>query len=171
MAVTGSIANAAKDQIPTTWDALAADSRYGDAALQRQVDLQKFRLFGTVVTEAQEDSLYNPVVIDYVGKLVALAVIPAGIEYWMVQKINDSSGEKISASWVDRAEKLKETYERLLAETRALLPEIQGMLGENLKAVKRSKPRMGVADVTGDGLVTSDPFGFEREYAIPVTTV
>lgn len=152
-----------------TWAALAADSRYGDAGLQRRVDFVKANLFGRPMETAEEETL-DPTVIEYAGKLVAISVIPAGAEYWAAQKIQDNSGERVSAQWTDRSEKLWKLHKQLISETRVMLPDVQAILGTNVR-VTRARPRIGVSDNTSDKFVTGDPFGFERTYIAPESTI
>lgn len=173
MAVAGEIAAAAREQLPVTWDALLADPRYGEPAIQRRVDLVKHRLFGSVVDPDVESVTYDPFVVEYAGKLVALSVVPAGADYWAVQKIQDAAGERQQAMWVDRVDKLWMLYRNLLAETRSMLPDVQAILGVTLVA-KRSRPKMGVRDGGGSNFLTQNPFvepGFGREFAEPEGTL
>ena len=165
MAVAGDIAAAARAQMPVTWATLADDSRYGDALLQRQVDLVKERLFGTVISPDLEADTYPRTVIDYAGKLVAIQVIPAGEDYWAAQAISDSSGTKNALTWADRAENLRRLRENLIRETRMMAPEIAVLLGTTL-AITRIRPRLGVR-IPRNAHVTANPEDFPKDFNLP----
>src|SRR5687768_15379793 len=120
MAVPGAIAAAARGHLPVTWAALADDSdRYGETELQRKVDYVKFNLFGEVVAAEVEDTLYDPNIIEYAGKLVAIQIIPAGADYWASQAVQQGSGDRYQGTWVDRAAALWRLHEKLVAEAAA----------------------------------------------------
>lgn len=165
MAVPGLIAQAAKSHLPVTWTALANDERYGEAELARKVDYVKFNLFGEVVLPEEEALLYDPNVIEYAGKLVAIQIIPAGADYWATQKIVDSSGGHHNASFIDRSTALWRLHEKLVAEAAASRPDIDGSVTVR---PKRRRIPVGVRDTTSTKLTTLDPHAFPRE-AVPVT--
>lgn len=151
--------------MPVTWAALEGDSRYGENSLQRRVDAVKSRLFGAVVPAEEEADTYPSLVVEYAGKLVALAVIPAGEDYWAAQTIMDNSGEKFSGTWIDRAESLRRLRRELIAETRAIAPEVAAILGTTIRVTK-VRPRVGVRTPRA-GHVTATPEDFPKDFALP----
>jgi hypothetical protein len=170
MTVSGAIADAARDTIPVTWAALEDDARYGPAALQRAIDLTKARIFGASVPDTASESALNPVVLDYVGKMVVISIIPAGADFWATQRLQDNSGERVSAVWVDRAEKLWELHKNLVEYTKAAKPEVDDLLGV-LGRVSKTRPRIRAAANDNDTFLTPNPTDFPRKGAVPDRTV
>ncbi len=82
MPVESSIALSARGYLPETWDALANSTFYGESLLDIKQKFVKFALFGTVVTTNDEDVYYNPLVLEYAAKALAVTIIPAGADYY-----------------------------------------------------------------------------------------
>jgi len=76
-----SILEQIRTYIPATYNALADASYFGMAGLQRAVETTKFRLFGTVVSEALEATVYSAFALDYSSKVAVLRIIPAGVDF------------------------------------------------------------------------------------------
>src|SRR4029077_13363952 len=107
MAVAGAIAERARAELPVTWDALSLAPQFGDALLQTKIDSVKEAVFGVVVTPGAEDT-YPLMVLNYVGKLVALEIITPGIDYWMSEPITlTASGTNETTAYTDRAAQLR----------------------------------------------------------------
>lgn len=161
MAVEGAIAEAARRVLPVTWDALSRDTnRFGDALLQSIVDTVKDTLFGNVVTAQAEDQ-YPLRVIQYAGKMVALELIPAGIDFWMNELLQESaSGVAEQHTFVDRADKLRQQGERLGWEITRDSNDIYALLG---RRPNRRVPVMGISISADDVLLTPNP----REFPAP----
>jgi len=150
----GPIMLAARAQIPATWDALARSSTYGPELLQRTTDVIKFRVFTTTAANADESSFYDPIELDYAGKLVAIQVIPAGADYWSDQLQSETtSGTNESISYPDRIASLWRIHARLLTETEQYRSEFQAQYG------RIPDTRVSVPKVSKTGpLVTPDPW-------------
>lgn len=166
--ITGPIADAAKAQLPITWSALLNDPRFGEGLLQGRVDLTKYKTFGVVAPPEQESILYDPLVIEYVGKSAAMTVIPAGIDYWSEQPTSTTStGTNEQETYPNRVDALWKLYEKLLTETRMMLPDIEGIIDLKVRR-KTGAPMISDSD---SPFITSDPFhpeqGFPREFADP----
>lgn len=161
MAVEGAIAERTRGILPITWDALMRDPRYGDALLQPVIDTAKESVFGSVMSVAAEDN--QPlVVIDYVAKIAALELIPAGIDFWMNQSIAETTrGTNEVREFESRAQRLMELRKALLEETRSRLAEIIGLVGYRRNNGK-SVPRSSTMD---DEFLTASPQEFPRAYA------
>lgn len=171
MAVLGVIAATAREQLPITWDALANDPRYGEPGLQRAVELVKFKTFGMSVEPDLEEDTYNPLIVEYVGKLVALQIIPAGADFWSSQTrtLTAKSGNETKA-FNDRVADLWRLYDRLRAEVTALYADAaKSTVGTDLPGLRlRKGARIKVADPGGalDGFVTGNPQAFARQHAL-----
>lgn len=166
MAITGEIAQKARERIPATWHALASDSvagRSGEELLQGRINSTKQRLFGTVVDGELEAATYDPLVIDYVGIMVALSVIPAGADYWASQNISHSAvGKNEQKTFIDRSKRLWDLHEQLTLEAAGMWPDVSTLIPGVIK--KRTRI-IGVADAgDSDNMATPDPFTFERPF-------
>jgi hypothetical protein len=166
MAITGEIAQKARERIPVTFDALARDGdRYGESMIQGRIDSTKRILFGEVVDADEEATLYDPLATDYAGIKVAIALIPAGADYWASQNIQHTATNRNEQKlFLDRAEKLWHLQGELQAEAAALLPLVEDLLGPS--PITGRKPGvMAVKDTDDDEpFVTTDPFAFERAF-------
>jgi hypothetical protein len=160
----GEISFQTKQLMPSTWDRLSNDARYGDRLLQNRIDYVKYKLFATIVTPAAEATVYNPLLLDYAAKEVALQIIPAGIEYWMTQPESiNTTGTSESAGYPDRIDALKRLQEWLLAEVRELRP-----LFPDTFTVRRKGRFPGVSN-NDQGVITPNPseFGEPFDEGIP----
>lgn len=149
---TGEIAYQARQFMPLTWDALSNDARYGDRMLNTRVNYIKYKLFNTVVDPEDEMATYNPFVVDYAAKCVALQIIPAAIEYWMNQQETvTTTGTSEVVSYPDRIRALKDLQNWLTIEVRA----IEGELPPGT-ITPRAKGR-GPKIANGADLITPNP--------------
>jgi hypothetical protein len=161
MAVEGTIADATRGIIPITWDALSRAPQFGDGLLQAKIDLIKERVFGEVI-EADDEDNFGLVVVDYCAKLVALDLITPGIDFWLAQPISESAtGTNENHTYEERADELRELKKELLAETRALKPEIEALVGF-IRISRTGRPALSSIN---DELLTPSPQEFPRPYA------
>jgi hypothetical protein len=162
--VAGAIAERSRRVIPVTWDALSVDGRYGDGLLQDTVDLVKENLFGSVINPGIEDT-YPLRLLDYAGKLVALELITPGIDLWMNMPTSENASDE-NRTWVDRAEKLRQLRDELLAETRRLAPEMETLIAAltGFRPTRRAVTAPGLSTID-DELLTPSPQEFSRPYA------
>lgn len=155
MPVESPIALSARGYLPQTWDALANSSFYGESLLDSKQKFVKFVLFGTVVSTNSEDTIYNPLIIEYAAKALAITVIPAGADYYSNKLISiTATGTNESKTWPDRIASLWLINARLLKEMKDLLPQVQQYLpGAGVQRVS------SVARNTGAGkrLLSTDP--------------
>lgn len=145
--------------MPETFGALRKSKLFGTASVQNKTDFVKYRLFATVVTAEEESSVYNPVVLEYAGKAVALQLIPAGLDYWGSQeKAITTKGTEEDIEFFDRVEMLLELQKRLWAEMEELLPIVERDI--NITPSTKARPRVGP---TGEDK-TTDPQKFPAEF-------
>lgn len=160
MPVEGAIAERARGILPVTWDALSGDARYGDGLLQSSVDTAKESVLGQVILPADELSL-PLIVINFVAKIVALEVIPAGIDFWMSEPIGlATTGTNEAISYVDRPAQLGKLRDMLLQETRTDATDIAGVVGYR-RSSSRSRMKISTPD---DLFLTPSPQEFPRPY-------
>jgi hypothetical protein len=162
MAVTGAIADRVRGIIPVTWDALSRDTRFGDVLLQNAISTKKEEIFGVAVSAAAED-LYPLAVLNYVAKLVAIELIPAGIDYWRSEPVSVSAtGTNENVSYSDPVVALQQLREDLLAASRADWEFVQPLIDfRRLSGARR--PLMNTID---DELLTPSPQEFPRPYRV-----
>lgn len=87
----GAVADAAKSHLASIFDKLINSPSYGQTLVVGQIETVKARLLKAPPATADEGSL-NPVVIDYLGKLVALALIPAAVALLQDEAQSRSTG-------------------------------------------------------------------------------
>lgn len=130
MAVESPIALSARGYLPQTWDALANSTYYGESLLDLKLKYIKFALFATVVSTSQEEDYYNPLVIEFAAKALAITIIPAGADYYSNQLISlTSTGtnetktypDRIAGLWLINARLVKE-FEDMKAKVQQYLP-------------------------------------------------
>jgi hypothetical protein len=165
--LTDPIALAARDELPETWNALLEATSFGEDALKRRLDTLMYRVFGAVLDTAEQDAL-SPLLISFMGKRLALDLIIPGIDFWSKQALSHSAGERESKAYKDRAEDLKELRKQILADTAAMLPEVEAELPQ------RPRRLTDTVQVLPAGFsephVTADPFGYPPMYGPPEET-
>jgi hypothetical protein len=161
MPLPGDIAERTRGLLPVTWDALEGDERYGDALLAAALEVARETVLGTQSTEAEEDAMPR-VVVDYVAKIAAIEIIPAGIDYWMSQTIAVvTTGTNESETYTDRAAMLRELRNDLLSETRAKAADIATLVGFWPTSTMAPRPRI---NTQSDLLLTPSPQEFPRPF-------
>ena len=162
------IALAARDQLPETWDALLEANTFGEAALERRLDLVMYRLFGAVL-DPTEQGVLSPLVVDYAGILLALDLIIPGIDFWSKQAIAHGAGERETKAYKDRAEDLKLLRDLLFRKAQELLPDIEAELPLIPRRASDTARVLDSGTVVAQ-LVTADPTIFPPMYGLPEET-
>lgn len=166
MAVSGAIAERARSNLPTTWDRIDANDSSG-TMLQTTIENIKYQLFGTVVDPSLEASTYTKLVIDYVGKLVAIAVIPAAVDYWLAQPTSiTATGTEETETYPDRIAALWKLQEELISQAKIMEPDVFA----ETNIITRAEMGTPLVSDAGIDLVTSDPSNFGRAFDFPTTT-
>jgi hypothetical protein len=162
MPVAGAIADRLKALIPITWDGLSNDPRVGDSALQSAIDVAKANVTGQVLVNTQEHN-YPVIVVDYIAKIAAIELIPAGIDFWMNQSMSVSStGTNESITYTDRADRLDSLRKEFISETRIKQQEVSKLIGYWVDD-GRAVPQMSSANINPFHL-TPSPEEFPRPY-------
>lgn len=161
MPVEGAVAERVQGLLPITWDALSKDPRYGDGLLRDTIDTVKQYVTGAVVAPATEAN-YPLIVIDYLAKLVAIELVPPGIDFWMNQSETIvTTGTNETETFTDRAEKLRQQREEWLKETRAKAAEMAILIGYSRQNYA-SRPALNTMD---DEFITPSHQEFPRPFA------
>lgn len=154
----GPLADQARAQLGKTFDALRNDPNYGPTQILGRVEVVKARTMTTPPAPSEEDAL--PLLVkDYLGRLIALELMPAAYAYWGRNPISTTTGNEPSESttWPDPIKVLEGIEKYLLMTTRRDEAIVIPML---------SSPRLREAtdgpaiDEETDAKVTSDPHCF-----------
>lgn len=162
----GAIYRSARGIIPITWDALEKSSNYGDSLLQERIETVKLTVFGAQVAVDDEAS-YDIRIIEFIAKLVAIQVIPAGVDYWLSQhETFTATGVQETASYPDRVKALWEIYAKLQAQ----IVEDREIIDELLDVTTNTRPLIGVPEASAgaeEGFKTPLPVKYFPDYAFP----
>jgi hypothetical protein len=159
------IAQEARDLLPETWEALAEVDTFGPVALDRLHDRVVAKIFGTLDDAAQ--TALAPIVIEYAGKRLALALIDPAIDFWSKQVLSTTAGERESRSYKDRVEDLKELRKLWTAELADLYLDAQGAL-PIMPTRAADAPRVINAGDTVEH-VTANPYDLPPMFGPPET--
>ncbi len=152
----GAIYRASRGIIPITWDALEHSDKYGDSLLQERIEAVKLSLFGTSVP-VEDEATYDIRVLEFAAKLVAIQVIPAGVDYWGAQYQSFvAQGTQETASYPDRIAALWKVYERLLIQIAQDRPVVDEIL-DNPTVSRAVTDVPGVSGGIEEGFLTPVP--------------
>lgn len=155
------VARLVQSLMPRTWVALRNADFYGEALLTQRVQIAKYTALPNTLAEADE-STYSPLMREYIATLAAIEIVPAGIEYWMSEKIAVSTtGTQETVSYTDRQ----------LALLKSLLPQLirkAAMLAANPNIISITGSVGDAPAISGNdtGLITADPFEFPEAFDI-----
>lgn len=164
----GRIYRLSMSYLPSTWIALQNLNTYGDAVLQDKIEYVKYAILEEECTVAQEDDL-DIRVANYIAKNVVVQIIPAGIDYWLDQRvgvtIETGAAAQENVRYEDRAQSLMDLYDRLLKEIAREKADIEDILDN--KPVRDSNSVPMYAEGQDDGFVTPSPVLNFRDYNFP----
>lgn len=161
--IDSKIAKSAKGEMPATFETLSKVASFGEASIIVKMERIEASLFGTVLTDS-DVMILDRGVIEYAGKLVALELINPGIDHWGKQPlVIGATGRNETKTWKDRTSDLRQLRLELERQLEDLWPEVQLLLPNRRKKRAANVPRVRQAA----GVLTPDPFGFERPFAEP----
>jgi hypothetical protein len=138
----------------------ATNLYYGEQELQGLADFVKFRLFGTAVNATLEDS-YDPMLANFIGKLTTLQFIPAAIDFWGDQLLQENTtGTNESVMYPDRRDGLLKIFDEIRAEVKETYPEMTGLYGFIVYGGGELIPSVSYGDMGRGVLLTKDPMKF-----------
>lgn len=113
---TGAIADVVGDYMPITYARLRESGDFGDRRVQRLATLLQIKILGSAVDPDQEIH-YDPNLLEYLGKRLALELIKPGRDYWARQHrtVTAQSPTEIS-SYPDMLAALDRLHEQLCEE-------------------------------------------------------
>jgi hypothetical protein len=158
------IALHAKDEIFLSWKALEDADDFGIEALERRLGRVIYKTFGQVLTVSQQNEL-DPMVIEYLSKLLVLDLIRPARDYWSKQATSLTAGPEQSKTYAERAKDIQEMRAELLAEVATMLIELTPLLPHRPRRSKEH-PLVGQA---GDNVehLTPDPYDLPALYGPP----
>lgn len=169
-AEVGEIAWRARGHIPETYLALWKADSFGPSHIQLKADVIKRRVMTTVIAVEAENTL-DTLVLDYLGRLVALELIPPGRDYWANQLQSESIGDDPTEvrTYADRIKALADTQSDLLRQIRRDEPIILPLITDlRLPDALDAGPEI---DEDDDYRTTSDPREFPAIADFPEVAV
>ena len=162
MAVTGAIADATRNVMPTTWDMLSQEPQFGDVSLRSVIDTKKEEVFGTAGTPDDEEFL-PLIVVRYMGKLVALELISPAMDAWRNKPVTvTTTGTNEVESFTDAIETLQTLRKNLLEQTRAEWGLVAPLI-DFRRITNSARPALNTID---DDFLTPSPQEFPRPYKV-----
>ena len=164
----GQITDVVKRYVPGSYRAMVSVSNtyFGSTDLQKMADYVKYRLFSTgAVIEASEAG-YDPMLIEFMGKLTTLRFIPAAVDFWgdhLSQKTATGTNEVVS--YPDRREGLYKIAEDLSKEVAAEFDELAPIYGFRIYGTRGLIPRVSYGDNGRGILITPDPQDFGAPFS------
>lgn len=163
----GAIADYAKMHLGgETWKALLDSDNFGAADLTQGINVIKTRAMATPPDTAGESAL-DPRVLDYLGMLVAIALIPAARDYWGSQQISLTRGDDSSetVTYANRTTMMNALRDDLMRDLPAVRMAALPFMDSPPVEASADGP---VIDEDDDcGHVTKDPRRFPRESTFP----
>lgn len=160
----GAVTEEVRKRVPGSYRAMLTASSdthpsyYTQSDVQSLADYVKFRLFGTVVQAAAEASLYDPLLLNFVGKLTTLQFIPAAVDYWGDQLIQESTtGTNENVTYPDRRPELWRVFDSLRAEVNGEFSEMAEKYGFIIYGGAGNIPQVTYGDNGRGVLITEDP--------------
>lgn len=163
----GAITDVVKRYVPASYRAMVgiSSSYYGATEIQGLADYVKYRLFATVVAASAEASVYDPLLLTFLGKLTTLQFIPAAVDYWGDQLLQESTtGTNETIMYPDRRQELWKLFDVLRAEVKEDYSEMSEIYGFRIYGTRGLLPQVTYGDNGRKILVTSDPQAFGGAY-------
>lgn len=156
----GAIADAAKSHLASIFDKLINSPSYGQSLVVGQIETIKTRVLKTPPATADEGSL-NRVVVDYLGKLVALSLIAPATALLQDEIQSRSTGNEPLeiVTYIDRLKVLQALEEILLEQIQREEELVLTLLPD---PVQTSIADTGPAVSVVGQKVTDDPWSFPR---------
>lgn len=156
----GAVTDVVKGYVPGSYRAMVGvtNSYYGMTDLQKLADYVKFRLFGTTVSALAEATVYDPLLVNFIGKLTTLQFIPAAVDYWGDQLIQETTtGTNETVTYPDRRRELWTVFDRLRQEVHNEYSELAEVYGFRIYGAQGVIPRVSYGDNGRGVLLTHDP--------------
>jgi len=163
----GAVTDVVKRLVPGSYRAMVGvtNSYYDQTDLQGLADYVKFRLFATVVEAIAEATVYDPLLLDFVGKLTTLQFIPAAVDYWGDQLLQETTtGTSEVISYPDRRDGLWKIFDELRAEVQQQEDSMSCTYGFQIYGSCVNIPDVSYGDGGRGVLRTADPMDYPHEF-------
>lgn len=157
----GAITNVVKRYVPASYKAMVTrasqdDTGYTIEELQALADYVQFKFLATIAGSTSEASTYDPLILEWLGKVTTVKFLPAAIDYWMDQQEQiQTTGTNESESFAARLSHLRELYVEL---SRDVAEEYEDLIGLYPFRGKRGHLPLVSYDDGGRGILrTPDP--------------
>lgn len=148
--------------LPVTWDAMSNDSRLDDSVLVDPILYVEVYYLEEEPDETTQDAM-NRLVVEFIAKNAAIALINPAIDYWMEQsQTKVTTGTNETTSYPDRIRALEKLKEALLKEVAKLEPIVSPLIPVIPTRKGNTAPRMSTIN---DPLLTPNPQDFGEPYA------
>lgn len=153
----GALTESVRRLMPATYKAMIGPDGetdyYSLADLQALVDYVSFRLFATTAGVTEEETVFDPRQLGFIGKVATLKFIPAAIDFWMDQaETVNTHGPEENETFPSRLASLQALSKALAAEVAEEIDEIVGVAGKTSWA-----PAVSYGDGGRGILITPDP--------------
>jgi hypothetical protein len=141
----------------------ATSPTFTSSDLQALADYVKYRLFATVVAATNEADVYNPMLVQFLGKLTTIQFIPAAIDYWDSQLASKTlTGRSEVVAYRDHRDGLIHLLEELTRQVKEEFLELAPEYGFSIR--KTLLPSVSYGDNGRGILITEDPQNFPAQY-------
>ena len=167
----GAVTDTVKRYVPSSYRELVGATNsydYSITDLQALADFVKFKLFGTAVAAAAEATFYDPLLVNFVGKLTTLQFIPAAVDFWGRQISSQRTLEpEESVTYPDARTDLWKLFDKLAKEVGEDMVELGPKYGFKIYGASGLIPQVSYGDNGRGILVTSDPQEFGPAFDSP----
>lgn len=157
----GDLTNVVKRYVPSSYRAMITratenSSDYTIDDLQAIANYVQFRFLATIAGSTSEAAVYDPRLLEWLGKVTTVKFIPAAIDYWMDQQETvQTTGSNETESFAARLGHLRELYAEMSADVAEEYLELIGIYP--LQGKKGHVPLVSYDD-NGRGILrTPDP--------------
>lgn len=165
----GAITDIVKRYVPASYRAMVEitipEPRfYSQAQLQSLADYVQYRLIATVAGATLEATTYDPLLLEFMGKVTTLRFIPAAIDYWGDQELQSTrTGVSETTNFPDRRTGLWKVFEELQKEVAREFNELAGTYGFIIRGTGGVVPQVSYGDNGRGVLLTPDPQDWEPQ--------
>ncbi len=153
--------------LPVTWDAMSSDTRVDDSVLLDPVLYAEVYYLGEEPEKDAQEGM-NRLVIEFIAKNAAVALIDPAIDYWMEKSQTVvTTGTNETTSYPDRIRALEKLKEALMREIAKLEPIVSPLIPVIRTRKGSSAPRLSTIN---DPLLTPNPQDFGEPYGPKVQT-
>jgi hypothetical protein len=131
---------------------------YSLSELQAIADLVQFTFLATVAGVTEEVSVYDPLLLDFLGRAATLKFIPAAVDYWGDQLLQQTTtGTNETENFPDRQPALLKLAAQLTKELADDFLNLAETYHMSMPSMSRFIPSVSYGDNGRGVLLTPDP--------------